>query len=489
MVPIWIKAHLALVSRPMLPCMDQIGLRYRVATRLERLHRRLQRWQGRAIAFMSGMIINMLLNAATNPGSLLAVVRQVYNVGRASGILAWGFTVAVVALVGVPPLLESYTRRWNWLSVLSQTFAQARDPQLTWIDRSTLVWGTEVMLQSPPDLRRGWAADAVELAISHSGFNLPDEHTAAYEEFVTSQNTIDPQRLTARAPKYGLSRNPSSFSDNPSLRLEIKETEYGKILYYKDKVAPDDAQRAALVRTAMDDRRIAFPNNLCLHAVVTTSDGKLLLTRRSTKVEYFPGRWSCSIEEQLAARDLEPDDGAIMRRWVTRALTEELGLRDRTLHDSYHDDAVILGVMLEASILNCGLIGLVSLDCDSFALAQILRTHPRTDYEFDEFAFIDWHDLAQELVNPTREYHPTSGIRMLTTGIAHFGPLAFIERLVDARAKSGRRAIKNAATPGTHEQVETVAPNSSIKPVSPDVAPASCDDAERSLKAPDDRAL
>lgn len=419
---------------------------------------------------MSGMIINMLLNAAGNPGSLLSIVRQVYNVDRASGILAWGFTVAVVALVGVPPLLERYTRRWNWLSVLSQTFAQARDPQLTWINMSTLVWGTEVMLQSPPDLRRGWEAGAVELAISHSGFNLPSEHSAAYEEFVQSQNAIDPQRLTSRSPKYGLSRNPSSFSDNPTLRLEITETEYGKILYYKDKVASDDTQRAALVRTALDNRRIAFPNNLCLHAVVTTSDGKLLLTRRSAKVEYFPGRWSLSIEEQLAARDLEPDDGAVMRRWVTRALTEELGLRDRTLQDSYHDDAVILGVMLEASILNCGLIGLVSLDCDSSALAQILKTHPRTDYEFDEFAFISWHDLAQELVNPTREYHPTSRIRMLTAGIAHFGPLAFIERLVDARAKSGRKAVKTTSTPVTIEHVEAVATKSNTRPVSPDVA-------------------
>jgi isopentenyldiphosphate isomerase len=418
----------------MLRRMDRISVRHRIATRLERFLDHQRRWTGQALAFLVGMVINTALNPGLkDPANPFAILAQVYDDRRISGYLAWVVTIAVVTLAGARPALERYTRKWNWLGVLAQTVADARDPDLSWLDDGILAWGTEVMLQSPPDLRDGWKADSVELAVSQSVFKMPATYAAAYRRFVKAQNAADPQRIAARERKYALARSPVSFSDNPSLRLEVRETEYANVLFYKDKVAPDHAQRSALARAAVSDGRVEFPNNLSLHAVITTSDGKLLLTRRSSKVEYFPGRWSCSIEEQLAARDLHPDDGAAVRRWVTRMLTEELGFRRQTLEQWFAGDARILGVFLEASILNCGLVGLVNLGCDSTTLTQILRTHPRNDYEFDEFTFIGWREIARELITPSRGYHPTSGIRMLMAGIAHFGPLAFIERLVDAR--------------------------------------------------------
>jgi hypothetical protein len=92
-----------------------------------------------------------------------------------------------------------------------------------------------------------------------------------------------------------------------------------------------------------------------------------------------------------------------------------------------------LGVFLESAVLNTGVIALVMLGCDSAALTKILRTHPRSDYEFGDFAFLGWDDVAREVVNPSRDYHPTAAIRMLMAGFARFGPLTFVERLVDAR--------------------------------------------------------
>ena len=380
----------------------------------------------------------MFVNDASNTGNLLSAVGAVYSPHRISGDLAWAVTVGAAIMALGRPALERYTRTWNWLGVLARTFAEARDPSLSWLDDSTLVWGTQIMLQTPPDLRGGWKADEVELALSRSVFKLDTHHTAAYRKFVKVQNSLDPQRIASRSPKYGIARNPSSFSDNPALRLEIHETEYANIVFFKDIVARDPAQLTKFAQAAVTDNHIKFPNNLALHAVVATRDGKLLLTRRSPKVEYFPKSWSCSIEEQLAARDLEPDDGGAMSRWVVRMLVEELGFQRSTLEQWYDEDARILGVILEAAVPNCGLIGLVHLHCDSETLTQILRTHPRTDYEFDEFDFVEWSGIAGELIHPTRNYHPTSGIRMLMAGIAHDGPAPFMKRLVDARIATMR---------------------------------------------------
>lgn len=415
--------------------MERVSIRYRVATQLERFLDRRRRWAARGVAFILGMFVN----DASNTSTPLSTVRAVYSPHRISGYLAWGVTIGAVIMALGRPVLERYTRKWNWLGVLTRTFAEARDPALSWLDDSTLAWGTQIMLQSPADLREGWKSGDVELALSRSAFKLAERHRVAYRKFVEQQEGVDPQRIASRSPKYGITRNPRSFSDNPDLRLEIHETEYSKIIFFKDVVARDRAQLKAFTQAAITDNRIDFPNNLTLHAVVVTRDGRLLLTRRSPKVEYFPKSWSCSIEEQLAARDLEPEDGGAVARWVARTLVEELGFHRTTLEQWYDEDARILGVILEAAVPNCGLIGLIQLQCDSETLSQILRTHPRTDYEFDEFRFVEWSKVAGELVHPTRSYHPTTGIRMLMAGIAHYGPVAFMKRLVDARISATER--------------------------------------------------
>jgi hypothetical protein len=62
-------------------------------------------------------------------------------------------------------------------------------------------------------------------------------------------------------------------------------------------------ERAAFL-DALAQGTVRFPNSLCLQAVVLTRDDQVLLTAQSEKVTYYPGTWSCLIEEQLAPDDL-----------------------------------------------------------------------------------------------------------------------------------------------------------------------------------------
>lgn len=415
----------------MLRRVNRIRIRYRLATRLERFLVYEQKLLGALVGVIVGLAVNVVGDSSLHhPGNLLSVLGQMFSYRRVSGYVASAALLGILVAVAGRPTLERYTRRWNWLGVLSQIFSEARNPELSWLDDSTLTWDGQIMLQSAPDLRQGWKVSSVELVVEPSAYRLPSRQSAAFQKFVS---TADPQRIAARAPKYGLASNPVSFTDNPRLRLNVRTTDYAKILYFKDKITPDRQRRETLIRSVLTDKSIAFPNNINLQAIIATKDGKLLLTRRSPKVEYHPNRWSCSIEEQLSQADLEPDDGGAVGRWVTRMLTEELGFRNQTLRQWYDQDARILGVLLETAVLNPGVIGLVRLGCDSLTLTKILRTHPRNDYEFGDFAFLGWDDVAQEVVRPTRDYHPTASIRMLMAGFAHFGPMAFVERLVDAR--------------------------------------------------------
>ena len=178
------------------------------------------------------------------------------------------------------------------------------------------------------------------------------------------------------------------------------------------------SKRDELIRKVFDELSILFPHSLCMHVIVVTEDDKVLITKRSPKVIYFPGTWSCSIEEQLAPQDLQESPNRIVLKWFKRLLQEELGLGSETYNEN---NLRILSVFLESDILSISICAHVVLDISSNELNQILKSLPRTDYEFTEWTFLTHKELLKELFQPTRPYHPTSGYRMLMALIKRYG--------------------------------------------------------------------
>jgi hypothetical protein len=136
---------------------DRISIRYRVATRLERF----LVYERKLLGALVGVIVGLAMNVAgdsslRHPGNVFSVLGQIFSYRRVSGYVASAALFGILVAVAGRPILERYTRRWNWLGVLSQIFSEARDPELSWLDDSTLTWGGQIMLQSAPDLRQGW---------------------------------------------------------------------------------------------------------------------------------------------------------------------------------------------------------------------------------------------------------------------------------------------------------------------------------------------
>lgn len=192
--------------------------------------------------------------------------------------------------------------------------------------------------------------------------------------------------------------------------LKVEKTVYSKVQFYRDCVATVESSRSGLIREAVEDTSIRFPHAFCMHAVVVTRDSKVLLTRRSPKVSYYPNAWSVSLEEQFSEVDLLPRcEGAVLR-WAIRFLDEEL-----SVEEEHYDEQNLraLSVFLEADILNCSLATVLKLSIDSTELDQIIRGRPRKDTEFGEWEFVTYAELAKDLLETKRNWHPTSKYRML----------------------------------------------------------------------------
>ena len=193
---------------------------------------------------------------------------------------------------------------------------------------------------------------------------------------------------------------------------------YSQVQFYRENVAVLTSKREEYIRKAVQELSIDFPHPLCMQLILVTRDDKVLITKRAPKVAYFPGTWSCSVEEQLSLQDVEGGPDNVLQRWFERLLKEELGLGSETYTK---ENLRVLSVFLESEILAVSICAHAVVDLSSKELSQILEGLPRTDYEFSEWDFLSHEELLDELFHSSRPYHPTSGYRMLMALIKRFG--------------------------------------------------------------------
>lgn len=279
-------------------------------------------------------------------------------------------------------------------------------------------WGTALSLQDAPDCQ-GWPILDVQLQYrSSEPFRLQREKQKEYARYFKTFR--EQKRFNEDNTKFMLEQNPTAFSDAPSLVLRVKECKWSEIQFYRDNVA-NSAERNGLLEEMIEGSLcVRFPHSLCMHMVVMTADNKLLITRRSPKVSYYPGAWSCSVEENLAASDLRVRRDIRMLTWGLRQLHEELGLDEQAIKPA---KMRLLSVFVESDCLNVSICAEATLNITAAQLDVILQGHRRTDWEFTQWAYLEMDRgvVMKELTHPSRNYHPTSGYRVVQAFLKHFG--------------------------------------------------------------------
>jgi hypothetical protein len=382
---------------------------------------------GLLVPLMAAFMLGVFTNALSDPSIRNAwdAVLRVYDLQARP--IAWASVVATVTVVLLPVgryLLERWARTDQFAIRLAALYERYIADDLRPYAAGRIAWGTALVLQSCPNLEAGWKPSEVTVIRRPTSFVLAADEVAAFDRWVAEQ---EPRGVNLRGTKYMLVKDPSSFSDASGLDLAVQECSYAQARFYAHGQAAIPAVRRRRVEQ-VDGGPIGFPHSLTLHATVATADGFVLLTRRSNKVDYYPGVWSCSIEEQLSTVDFPAGVGPadVMEVWAVRMLREELGLE--STHVSA-DNIRVSGVFLESDVLNCSLAALVTLNVDRASLEAIIRRHPRQDYEYTEWHFLPWARLPSELLHPTFDFHPTAGLRMFLAGVMRFGAREFGVRL------------------------------------------------------------
>lgn len=374
----------------------------------------LEKRQRSIISLASGFLAGRVINEASIDQSLREVLNAIFlpSGGRPLNVIS-----IVALLLFFTPILKNYLLRRKIRRRYDVVFADLVQRHKSSIisPYPGIAWDTSLSLQTSPHLNRGWSVDSVRIQHSTHKFSVPEYLRQAYQEFLR----VDKHNLySTDSQKFMITANPASFSDNLALLLQTQEVLNSQVQFYKNVVAKSQEDRRAAIHNAVVNNKIDFAHTLSMHIVVVTKDEKVLLTKRSQKVSYYPGAWSCSIEEQVAEEDIRETSERSFIHWARRALYEELGVTD----DLYISDNIrVASVFLEADILNIAVCTIIRLDIEWSELDKILWGKPRVDYEFIEWKAVGFSQLIQEIFQPKYDYHPTSAYRMLMALIQQYG--------------------------------------------------------------------
>lgn len=380
-------------------------------------------WTGIAVAFLIGMFVNVFSDPNVN--GLQELLNRTFNVRiRSLNVLSW-FAVIIILLLSLGRLLlERYSRKRSYAIRLAEIYRQKVDLSLQPFQRGRIAWGLGLTLQSCPNLHAGWSMKNIQIQYDSTNYVLPSGLDESYKHYLETEfctkHIDDRTRLM-------LIKDPRAFSDAPTLVLQVQETKWSHVRFYQELIMQEQSERTRYINQVLKTGQIDFPNSLCLHLVIVTSDGYILLTKSSHKVDYYPNLWACSIGEQLDVYDLKGPEERFVLNWTERALWEELGVST----DGFKSENVrVMAVILEGDIVNFAIVTLAFLKYTRLELDAIIDKLPRTDYEFQEWEFISWNDIPKQLLKPTRKYHPTTEIRMFYAGLFKFGAPGLNRRLL-----------------------------------------------------------
>jgi isopentenyldiphosphate isomerase len=297
------------------------------------------------------------------------------------------------------------------------------DPIIKPFSNQRIAWGKSLTLLQVPEISEGWPANEVKFNFKNDFFNLPLADQENFAAFYT-KNEVS---FKHDGIKYMLKKKPVSFTDAPSLTLDVQSCKFSQIQYYRNEIVPQSNEQNDLMEKTFLKNIITFPHSLCLHLVVITADEKILLTKRSKEVSYYPEHWSASLEEQLHEKDFLDNSNSVLSSCLKRLFEEEVGLAE----NKYTPNALkILSVFVEADIMSISLCGSIRLNIGASELTNIINFMPRKDNEFNEFELMSFDDIIKELKFSPRKLHPSAGYRLLITLYNILGTYTVIEKLI-----------------------------------------------------------
>ena len=325
-----------------------------------------------------------------------------------------------------------YTRKQEPVAAFTQLMKEHSIEQAHAKIAGGLVWGENRTLWTAPNIVLG--VEPQNVMVTHyesKPFVFVDQVLQdGYEAYVNTKEFQKTRAMGNDLPRYMLTRYGGNFNkEKPVLWMQLRETSWGhcQFVWHRYEGQKNGKEKQALWRDRIvtehvnSGLRVAnYPNSLCLHLIIETSDGKVLITEISNeKSNDYPRTKAVSIGEQVELADfIDPRDyqDDFVTQWTRRAVCEEFGLSENQYEHVFDERTLrVLSLDFEMDIYNFALVCTMKMrhDCEEF---KKLVSSTIEQKEISDMQDMDLEEIPKVLMGYPKnkgEYHPSSYLRLL----------------------------------------------------------------------------
>lgn len=343
-------------------------------------------------------------------------------------VLLIGFAILFYILLAV---FGYYTRKQNLSAAFTDIMRAHTEDIVQPVITGGLSWGLNRTLWMAPNLVLGLPSKSVMMAnYDDAPYDFGPELKEDFEKFVASDYIKQIQSVGNDLPRYMLTRYGANFDkQNPLLTIQLKKTfwrhcQFVWRRYYgeKNELEKRELWRNQIVSEHLESglRVARYPNSLCLHLVIETENGNVLITEISKeKVNDYPTTKAVSLGEQIELSDfVEPKDFQqdFVKEWTRRAVCEEFGITGTQYEEEFDVASLrVLSLDMEMDIYNFSLVCTIKMrhSCEQFTKIVNTTIEQKEISNMFELKLSEVPSILMEYPKNKDEYHPSSYLRLL----------------------------------------------------------------------------
>ena len=446
---------------------------------------RLYSWVKKYKSTLNGVLItafsSLLINSISGIRDSIVltpklVLMAILDFSSLHGFLTWLSFSLIIYFNAFSLILDLVTKRKSYSEDFSKIMKEHTSSRISsTLGKGCLSWGEGKTLIVANEIIFGWeAANVVVYEYNDKKYSfLPhDESRRRYgsedssdiksyyfskEEWECEGN----KRRKEGTPRFMLSQAMINFNKNKrSLILNLRRTDWNQTSFVWKKFLQSPDELMIQYSKGISNGTGAepyLPSSLCLHLVVETSDGKIVLSHISNKKSKdYPGTYAVTLGEQLELEDFyekgEIKDSFCIN-WLRRAFREEYNMTKEEYALMINEESFrVLSVDFEADRYNFALCSIVKSKC-SFDDFKAYFESKLDKNEADGLYPLSYEEIPSILLSYKQkgkndelsrekmecQFHPSSYLRLFLVFLHKYGYADGERKIIEESKREGKK--------------------------------------------------
>jgi len=385
---------------------------------------------GYLIVYVISLVMSFLSDSSVLDGSQTLWEKMTDFSNSAVVILALLLGLSILYYLALF-IAKEYSRKQN----LTAAFTGIMKAHTSEFAQTAIVggmyWGENRTLWMAPNMLLGMDPKSVVVSNYDDDPYVFDENLKeSFDAFEKTKYLKDIQKVGNDLPRYMLTRfGPNFNKEKPLLTLQLKKTFWRHCQFVWNRfVEEEDAEAKRILwhesiigeHLKNNLRVVNYPNSLCLHLVIETSDGGVLITEISKqKKNDYPSTKAASLGEQIELSDFvdyHDFQQDVVSEWTKRAVCEEFGINAAQYEEEFIPTSLrVLSLDFEMDIYNFALVCTIKMrnSCEQFRNVVNSTIEQKEISDMFQIPLENIPGILMKYPDNNKEYHPSTYLRLL----------------------------------------------------------------------------